>query len=216
MNYGTASPSADAHSPALSGAEAARLLSEAVSAVFRAIFARRWILGPLGLVLYLRLNRMRRSLEALFAALAAMWPIPVPFAPSPAAQQSSETWGPLAGSPRGRHGRVHRRRLAVDMHGEAALAVCDRPAAARVSHRGTFVVAGAGWEAAPRADRRPAGGFAGSTRVPFLKSDRGCAAVLRLNCFGYVIKADFRDSSTVLRSYGILCRAKKRGQRHDN
>lgn len=68
---------ADAHFPALSGADAARLLGDAVAAMFRVIFARLWIFGPFALVLHVRLNRMRRDLEALFAALARL-PVPAP------------------------------------------------------------------------------------------------------------------------------------------
>ncbi|MCX7382789.1 MAG: hypothetical protein NT133_15535 [Alphaproteobacteria bacterium] len=46
-------------------------MNAALAPLFRAIFARLWVFGPFALVIYFRLNRLRRQLEAVFAGLAA-------------------------------------------------------------------------------------------------------------------------------------------------
>ena len=175
-------PLADAHAPALSGQDAARLLGDAVSAVFRAIFARLWILGPLGLVLYLRLNRMRRSLEALFAAMAAIGAAQVPAAVAPAPPQCPPSPASPAGPSQYRPVRGHRRRLAGVTRGETCLAECDADAFACVPQNGAGVGAWAMREVAPFADTRPAGSCIGSKWEPFFKLSLGRRTSLRLNC----------------------------------
>ncbi len=63
-----------------------RALSAALAPLCLAVLTRLWFLGPFALVVYLRLNRMRRDLENLFSALANApqgVPAPAPTRKSP-------------------------------------------------------------------------------------------------------------------------------------